>query len=528
MKKLRVVLVLLALAMASSQIQCSPSPTTTPGSAAEATATLAPPVQPTATPVPPLVIAQGAEALSVDPQIPSDMTSLRILQNIFDTLVVRDSEMNLQPSLATSYELVNDTTWQFKLREGVEFQNGEPFDATSVKFTVERILNPELGSKLQSRFVTLDHAEVVDDYTVNIVTASPDPLLPARLTLLFMAPPKYVQEEGDEYFGLHPIGTGPYAFVEWVKDDHLSLRANEEYWRGAPAIKEVVFRPIPETSTRIAALLTGEVDIIDSVPPDQVGAIESSDAAKVASVLSKRQIYIGLDNINDTPLADKRVRLAINYAVDVPSLIEHIMGGYAIQSASPVLPMYFGYDPDIKPFSYDPEKAKDLLAEAGYPDGFQTALNTPSGRYPMDKETAEAVAGQLSEVGIDVEVKVVEWGVYVNNFLLYPEGLEAMHLMGWGAQLLDADDPLTYPLHTGEFRGRYSNKGLDELVDAARVEMDQDRRYELYREAQQILKDDPPWLFLWQLKDIYGVSTEIIWEPRTDEFISLFEVSFAE
>jgi peptide/nickel transport system substrate-binding protein len=524
-------LTMLLVALACSLIQCA-APTATPESPAEATATsvapTATPIPPTPTPARPLVIAQGAEALTLDPHIPADMTSHRIFQNIFDTLVFRDRDMKLQPHLATSYELLDDTTWQFKLREGVLFHNGEPFDANSVKFSVERILNPDLESHMAGWFATIDHVEIVDDYTVNIITGAPDPLLPGRLTWLYMVPPQYVQENGDEYFGLHPVGTGPYTFVEWVKDDHLSLQANEEYWNGAPAIQEVVFRPIPETSTRIAALLTGEADIIDSVPSDQVGTIENSDVAKVASVLSKRQIYIGLDNINDTPLKDKRVRLAINYAVDVPSLIENIMGGYAIQSASPVLPMYFGYDPDIKPFPYDPEKAKDLLAEAGYPDGFQVTLDTSSGRYVMDKETAEAVAGQLAEVGIDAQVEVLEWGVYVSKFLEYPKGVAPMYLIGWGAAFLDADQPLYDALHTGEILGRYSNADFDQLIEAARVEMDPDKRYELYQEAQQILKDDPPWLFLWQLKDIYGVSKDVVWEPRTDEFISLLEVSFAE
>jgi peptide/nickel transport system substrate-binding protein len=480
-----------------------------------------------------LTVATGVDVTTIDPQAQAARWDAIVASNIADGLLARDAEMNIVPALAESWDVSEDgRTLTFHLRKNVKFHNGEPFNAEAVKFSVDRLMNPDYQSQAKGPFVdTLKEVSVIDDYTVSFVFENPNavilPYLVSTAGYLLIVPPKYISEVGEEGFIKKPIGTGPYKFVEWRKDDRLILEANPDYWKGKPEVDRVIFRVIPEAATRVAALISGEVDIVGGLSPDDQAEIDSSDIARTERVPSTRRIYIGFQSTRP-PYDDVRVRKAINMAVDVDAIVENILGGNAYRMTSPVISFEFGANKDLKPYPYDPEQAKELLKEAGYPEGFSATLDTPFGRYIKDKEVAEAVAGYLREVGIDTKVEVKEWATYISE--MQDRKLDDMFLLGWGAGgLMDADlalQPFFSTTSARPYSVQYVNPEVDALIIEARSEMDRERRAELYKEALKILHDEAVWLFLYNQADLYGVSNNIAWQPRSDEAIWAYDVSF--
>ena len=471
-----------------------------------------------------IVIAQGTDAASLDPQLQGDAFSTSILANVFDTLIYRAASLDLEPGLATSWELVDDTTWRLTLREGVTFHNGDPFTADDVKFSLERPLDAALGSPLAGRFAVIAGVDVIDDFTVDVRTTAPYPLLPARLSEWFMLSKAYVEATPQATLSITPVGTGAYVFVEWVKDSHLDLRANESYWRGVPTIRDVTFRPIPELSTRVAALQSGDVDLITNVPAFRQAEVDGNANLDVRTVPSTFFQYVALDGTKNPVLADVRVRQAIQYATNVPEIVEFLFDGAAEQIAVPLAFGTFGLDTSIDPYPYDPERARELLAEAGYPDGIRFAMDAPVGRYAQDKETAEALVGQWAQAGITVDLTINEWSVQLTKYRAGTE-LTDSHFMGWGTSTFDADDVFFGAFANQPTKNNYENPALTELVLAARTSLDPDERAALYADAQQIVYEEVPWVTLFQQVDIYGVRSELEWQPRPDQKIEVFTIT---
>ena len=472
-----------------------------------------------------VVIAQGVDPGTLDPHNHYETPAFNVLLNIYETLLVRDGEIRLTPLLATSWKLINDTTWEFSLRKGVKFHNGEDFNANAVKFSLERMNNPANKLKQTTLQGIMDRVEVMDDYTVRIITKKPYPYLDAQLSHIgAIIPPKYFQEKGLAYFTANPVGTGPYKFVRWVKDDQLSLTAFEGYWGGAPKIKNAVFRPIPEATTRVAGLQTQEVDVIVNIPPHLSRLMNWKGRSAVAKVPSSRVIFIALDNRQGGPLADVRVRRAIAEAIDIEKIIKNVLEGNALKLGTPFTKYHFGYDPEIKPHSYNPDNAKKLLAEAGFARGFDLVINAPTGRYLNDKEVAEAVVGELRKIGINASAKINEFGTHMN--MLYALKGGPSYLLGWGGASFDADATLFPLLRTGQVLSHYTNPKLDALIDEGRSIMDKKKRQKIYSDASKLMKEDVPWAFQYQQMDIYGVSERINWRPRTDEKIFVNSMSF--
>lgn len=473
-----------------------------------------------------VVIAQGVDATTLDPHNHIETPTANILLNIFDNLLWRSPDLKIEPMLAESYRLIDDKTWEFKLRKGIKFHNGEDFNAEAVKFSLERVANPANKMKQLTFFKALDRIDIVDDYTVHVVTKEPFPVLPAILAVGggggAIVPPEYIKEKGDAHFAVHPVGTGPFKFVKWNKDDQVVMEANLSYFRGTPPVKTVIFRPIPEASTRIAALLTGEVDLITNVPPNLIPQIEGSGQAFISTAPSVRVIFLGINTLQGGPMADKRVRQALNYAIDVDSLIKTIQEGHGFRTATPLTKDHFGYNPNLKPYPFDLEKAKKLLTEAGYPDGFDLVLNSPDGRYLNDKQVAEAIVGQWQKAGIRAQVKIHEWGNYVN--LVYTHKAGPVYLLGWGNSTLDAHFTYFPLLHTGEPISNYSNSEFDKIIEEAQVIIDETKRLGLYHKAAEIVVEDAAWVFLYQQNDIYGVSHRLNWKARPDERLVMFDV----
>ncbi|NLG87477.1 MAG: ABC transporter substrate-binding protein [Firmicutes bacterium] len=472
----------------------------------------------------PLVIAMSKEAATLDMHQGVGTYTASVLFHLYDALTWRTPEGNVEPKLAESYKALDDTTWEFKLRKDVKFHNGEPFTAEAVKYNVERIQNPEYKSRLAGDFAMIERVDVIDENTVHIVTKRPYPGLPLRLTYLGMVPPKYTAEVGDAEFAEKPVGTGPYKFVEWVHGEKIVLEANEDYFLGAPKIKQVIFKTIPEDGTRMVALETGEADIITQVPPSELKRLESKEGLSVVSGPTTRAIFVGLDTLKGGPLAKKEVRQALNYAVNREQIVDTILQGLGKPVANLVLPQFDGYAEDIAPYPYDPEKAKELLAAAGYPDGFSTSLAVVPGSVEGVKEVAEAIAADLGQVGVKVEVKTMEAARQLQLELEHKT--DPMFMSGLGGPYADAELLIRISTGTGQRYSNYSNPELDALVEKAASCMDDAQRDELWREVQLKLMDEAPLLYLYQRYAGYGVRDRVKgWQPRLDELVLSYGAS---
>jgi len=471
-----------------------------------------------------VTIAQGIDAEFLDVQMTNNIVTLIVNTSIYDTLLTRNKQLDLVPNLATAYKNVSEKVWEVKLRPNVQFHNGEPFDANAVKFSFERIYRADFKSPQKGWFSTIDRVEIVDPLTVRFHTKVPDPAMPARMTLMYQLAPKYVAQVGDAQANLKPVGTGPFKFVEWQKNERIVVEANDAHWTGKPAVRKATWRPIPELGARIAALQTGQADLIVNVPPDQLQTLAGTKSVRVEKMPSCRIIYFGIAQIKGGALADRRVRQAINHAVDMQGVIDSILLGNGKRINSSMPPNVWGYDTAIPLYEYNPKKAKELLAAAGQTN-LSLTLQAPNGRWAMDKDIAQAVAGQLSENGIKTNVKIIgEWGSYVRSVLDHKT--EDIFMNGWCLPSLEPDHWVTPNLQTGEPVSQYSNPEVDKLIAQARAEMNADKRKQLYSQLLRLIHDDAPWLFGYQQMDIYGVNNRIKWTPRGDESIRLTEITF--
>ncbi len=473
-----------------------------------------------------ITIAQASDAQTMDPGRHTHFPTANVLFHIFDALVTVDEDGRFQPALAESWSNPNPLTWQFKLRRGVRFHNGEEFNADAVKFSFDRVLNREFRSPMLARISHIRSVDVVDPFTVNFTTAAPFPtmlfsVVEASFAALIM-PPRYARETAPEVLARQPVGTGPYRFVEWRRDDRVVLEANPDYWGGAPRIRRAVWRPISETRTRIAELRSGGVDLAGDIPPEEVAGLNRAPT-KVVDVASDALFFFAFETLRPSPLQDRRVRQAMHYAIDVDAIQRAIMGGYGRRIAVTLPRTAFGYPQDMQPYPYDPARARALLAEAGHANGFALPLTARQGRYLKDREVMEACFGYLSRVGIRVEARYLEQSVWAQ--VSERRGREGLIFGGWSG--MDAD-LVWYPLlYTGQFQSYYSNPQLDALLDRGRSSVDQDERLRIYRQAAEIIKDDAPLLPLFQPPLIYGLNARLNWRPRTDTMINLRSAAFA-
>src|SRR6266568_6852336 len=388
---------------------------------------LAMPVAAPAAPAGKVVIAQGVDPTTLDIMNQQETPASVVGRHIFEMLMERDQNLKLVPALAAELpKLVSPQVWEVKLRRGVKFHNGEDFTSESVKFSLERAKDSKM--RASSNFRPIDRVEIVDPYTVRVHTSKPWPIFAVMMNApqTAMYPPKaYAGKESAE-ISKNPIGTGPYKFVRWSKDEEIVLEANPSYWRGAARIKSVVFRPIPDDAVRVAALQNGEGDVAVNIPPHLATIIANHPKLFLTTAPSVRTIQLmyythqydaqhKLVGPYPGPTADKRVRWAMNYAVDVDDIIKNVLDGKAQRVGLMLTDRHFGFDPAVKPLKQDLAKSKQLLAEAGFPGGLEITLNSPQGRYVRDKEVAEAIAGQLSKAGIRTTVWTHEWVHYFRS-----------------------------------------------------------------------------------------------------------------
>ena len=442
-----------------------------------------------------LVVGNPTDAVSLDPHRTNDAASALPMFQIYDTLVKLSPEMTIEPSLASEWTQVDDYTLEFKLREGVTFHNGEELKASDVKFTFDRHMDPETAAPAAFMLSTVSEVKVVDDYTVRFITKEKCAALLYNLTHVDMGilNEKAVTEAGDDYAN-QPVGTGAYKFVSWRKNQDITLVRNDEYFGEKAKVENLIIRIIPEGATMIAELQTGGVDIALNVGSQYVKMFAPGTGMKLEQFNTFTIKYLGFD-VRVAPFDDVRVRQAINYATNKEAIVKVAYSDCAEPLAGPLAKNINGYNDSLSPYAYDVEKAKALMAEAGYADGITTTL------YISDKEIDTKIAtvlqAQLKEIGINVDIQVIEWGTYLQRTA---EGLP-MFLLGWTTVTADADNGMYANFHSSAWgsagnRSFYKNERVDELLDSGRAEFDQEARTKLYQEACQIIYDDAAWDFL--------------------------------
>lgn len=465
-----------------------------------------------------LVVAQTQDAVTLDPNMDTLVPSRNIFYNIFDTLVVLDPSSGAPlPGLASSWKYLSDEqTWIFELRRDITFHNGKPFTAKDVKFTLDRVLDPATRSAQRIVVSTIRDTLVLDSFRVAIRTTGVDPILTERLASVPIASAETFAEVTPSVWATRPVGTGAYRFVSWTKDDRVVLEAHDGYWRGAPKIRQLVFRSLPEGAARVAGLLSGEIDIATAIPAPLVPSVEARGGIRIERLPSNRVMNVNLDTRN-APFNDVRVRRAFNHAINVDEIIEKVMRGYATRVYGLVPPHYFGYDRSIRPYPHDPEAAKRLLREAGFGSGLTVDFDTPDGRYFMDRISAEAIVGYLDRVGVKVNLRVWEWGTFVRRATT--NQASPMYLIGWGPVSFDSDRTLFPLLHSRELWSRVSSPRVDDLLEKARFSLNREVRMRNYAELQRLVREEAYFLFLYQLTDLYGVREDVAWKPRPDELL---------
>jgi peptide/nickel transport system substrate-binding protein len=453
-----------------------------------------------------LVIAQGADAKSLDPHSTNDQPSSRVSKQIYNTLVESTVDMELVPGLAESWNQVDETTWEFNIRKGVKFHNGEELKASDVKFSIDRML----ASKKVAHIVeAIESVEVADDYKVIVKTAEPFGPLLAHLshTATSIVNEKAVTEAGENY-GQNPVGTGPFKFTSWDAGDKITLERFDEYYKGAANVKTVVFRNITEGTNRTIGLETGELDIAYEIEPIDKDRVANHESLQLIEGPSLSMNYIGMNNQKE-PFNNDKVRKAINYAIDVDEIITAVENNAAQLANSPIGPRVFAHNDAINAYEYNPEKAKELLKEAGYENGFKTTIWTNDS--PVRMQIAQIVQAKLKDIGIEVVIEPLEWGSYLERT---SKGEHDMFILGWVTVTADPDYGLYALYHSTQQGGAgnrnfYANEEVDKLLEEGRTAIDSEKRAEAYKKAQEIIVDNAPDVLLYYKTQNVGAQKSV-------------------
>ncbi|MDB4896953.1 MAG: extracellular solute-binding protein family 5 [Firmicutes bacterium] len=468
-----------------------------------------------------LVIGNSAELNGLDPHIRLSTFNARVSNQIFQPLFRLSADGKIEGVLATAYKNVDPTTWEFTLREGVTFHDAAPWNAQAFVDNLKRMFDKALPSNVSSGIPTVvpDKTEIVNDHTVRVHTSTPDALLPRRFSHYWLSfvSPKVIDGHDAAYVATHPVGTGPYTFVDWKKDDHLTLKAWSGYWGPKATIDTLTFKPLPDPQSRVSALLAGQIDMAVDVPTPAVAQIDANPGTKIITAPTGTMEYnLYVDARKGGALANPKVRLALNYAIDRESIVKQVMGGMAVPTQSVVTPQSFGYNSDLQPYGYNPDKAKALLKEAGYGDGFTTNLWYVPGASPNEQEVTQTIQGYLAAVGVKVTLKPNEFTTNLSQTL--GGKLDGLFYAGKTNQIMDADGIFTDSA-PGSPWGQYAPLAGEALTlwKQEQQTFDDAQRAKLAQQIQKLLYDAPNWVYLHQMKQVYAVSSRVQgWQPRQD------------
>ncbi len=493
----------LALILAFSMLLAPTGVATGAGSAAEVT------------------LAQSTDVDNWDPFGDNTTSIINIKRNVYETLTTRDNQLALAPLLAAQWKLINPTTWRFALRRNVTFHNGDPLTAEDVRYSLERQITQKL--LCSSWVATISKVDVVDPHTVDIHTHAQDVILPARLSFCaFIVPSKLAQEKGLSWLTEHPTGTGPFRFVSWRRDQGSVLERSPSYWGKSAIPMRVKFVPIPEASSRVAALLAGQVDVAGGIPTDLIPRLKQDKRVNVQTVRNDRVYFIIL-NAHVHPFDNRAVRQAMNYGLNVQAMVDFLFKDHASRIPTICGSMWDGCDTKQAPYRYDPGRARQLLREAGYPNGFETTMAISPQRPTAATDVAQSIALQLRQVGVKIKIEPYEWGNLVQNWL---QVKSPMYYMSFGSPVLDIDDIIGGYFDPGRRALWYTPpENLVKLVRQGTQTADPAARKALYRQFLAGIKDDAPWLFLWNLDDVTGVNASVSgFVPRSDEMWDIAQI----
>lgn len=455
-----------------------------------------------------LRLAQVADVSSLDPHRVSDIYSANVIRQIYSNLVQVNENMEIVPDLAEKWENPDSLTWIFHLRKGVKFHNGEPFTAADVKYSIGRIMDPKTASPGATHLKEIQSAEILDEHTVKIVTKRPFAPMLMSLTRYetSILNEKAVTEAGADYGSKAAVGTGPFKFVSWSRGDKVVLEKNGDYFRGPASIDTVIYRGIPEDATRLVELESGGIDLIPgNFPYQEFTNIEKNDKYRTYKVPAMSTLYMGL-NTEVKPLGNKLVRQAMNYAVDKQGIVDAVYFGFAAPSRGPLSPVIWGFDSSRKEaYPYNPEKARDLLKQAGYPDGFDMTIY--SDNRTERRSAAELIQAYLAEVGIRAQIELMEWSALLSTSA---KGIGGAFMLGWTGTG-DADGGLTPVYHSANIgssnRFRYKNTELDAFLEKGTATLERDARKKVYAEAQELIVQECPLVFMIS-QELLGASTK--------------------
>ncbi|ATP41889.1 glutathione ABC transporter substrate-binding protein [Solibacillus sp. R5-41] len=488
-----------------------------------------------------LIIAELSDASSLDPHGSNDVPSSNVQSNLYETLVNRDANGDLVPGLAESWTQVDDLTWEFKLKQGITFHDGEAFNAEAVKVSFDRLLDPKVASPRAFLFEMVTEVKVIDDSTVQFVTEYPFSPLLAHLTHNgggIISPKSieadYAAMEADSavlagsVIGTNPVGTGPFKFGSWTPGTEIKLVKFAEY-AGTPAnIDSVTFKVVPEGATRVAELQSGFAHIIGTVEPGQVANVNNTDGASVLETASSSLTYLGFNTAKE-PFNDVKVRQAISKAIDRTTLINGIYEGFGIPAISPLSPGIFGYTEDVTSMEFNMDEAKALLAESNHPNGFKTTIWTNDN--PVRQNVAIVLQEALKQLNIEATIEVLEFGSYLEKTAA---GEHDMFILGWSNSTGDADYGLYALFHSSQHgdpgnRSFYTSAKVDELLDKGRREADQVAREAIYKESIQLISDESPMAFVLHPSNLTGVSDKVSgFKVGADSIYQLRDVKISE
>jgi peptide/nickel transport system substrate-binding protein len=468
-----------------------------------------------------VVIYHSSVADSIHPYNHSSSPIYGNWQHVIEPLVELDyDKKDYVGVLAESWQFQGNK-WVFKLRQGVKFHNGAPLTSKDVAFSVERMRDEKGGSLQAPNFKDVTEVQTPDDQTVVFVTKQPLAIFLDRLENRFILSKVAGDKFGDQLYQ-NPIGTGPYQFVSYQRGGNMVFTRNDDYWGGKAAIKEVVFRKVTEEAARLAAVESGQADFINNVPVHEVARFQKHPRVRIDQLEGLRMFLLAM-NVAHKPFDNKLVRQAVNYSVDAPAIVKNIFDGIGYPLNGPVGSNVIGADPKHKRYPYDPNRAKELLAKAGYPDGLDVQLYYSAGRYPKDKEVCQVVAAQMVKGGFRVELISQEWALFwdkqgVNG------GRLPFYYIGRGS-LTDADTLYDQYFHTGTTkRTNYSNPELDKIIEEQQRTPDSKKRIALLQQAGKIIMEEAPMVPLYNLADIYGTARNLVWKKRPDEKVLAWDM----
>ncbi|MGE5201962.1 MAG: ABC transporter substrate-binding protein [Acidobacteriota bacterium] len=497
-----------------------------------------------------MTVGLAAESSSLDPQFYATVSNESLAQHFFDPLIRQDPLQHLQPGLALSWQAIDDTTWEFRLRHGVKFHDGSKFTAEDVAATIRRA--PKVTANPGSFAIytrAIKEISIVDPYTIRFRTASPYPLLPNDLSALEIISHRFESATSEDFnSGRAMIGTGPFRFVEWRPGERTVMRRNDAYWDRKAAWEIVTLRPIGNDSARTAALLSGAVDAIEGLPTSSLETLRQRPEFTLRRAVTNRLIYLQVDvarerspfvtdrtgkPLDRSPFRDRRVRLAISKAINRNAIVDRVMDGAAAPAGQLLPHGYFGTSDKLPPEPYDPDGARRLLAEAGYPGGFGITLHGPNDRFVNDERILQAIGQMLTRVGIEAKVEALPSSIY------YPRAAKSefsLFLVSWSSETGEPSGPLRGILATRDSsrgwgasnRGGYSNPSLDAALGSALAAIDEPKREALLRQATEIAIGDLAIVPIQFQVAIWGLRKDLDYVPRSDGFTLAQDIAQAK